>query len=78
MLGAAQIANNALLNIGQLLKRISVSFQIISFRHISRELNAWVDSLSKEALVGSENLLILEEFNSGILILRASMPFYDQ
>lgn len=68
ILGAVQITNNALVNIGRLLKRISDTFQMISFKHIFREINVQAESLSKEPLVGSET------FDIGRIHLWKSYP----
>jgi hypothetical protein len=68
--------NLELQNIGTTLKVVSSSFQEIIFCHIFRELNAFVDHFSKEAINIKENMLSLD-FSDGELNSHKDLNLYE-
>jgi ribonuclease HI len=57
------LENLDLMALGQSLKSISALFHHFNYRHVYRDQNSTIDSLSKDALGLAENLMILEEFS---------------
>lgn len=53
--------------VGDLLKLVCSSFDFIAFIHIYRELDQEADYLSKEGQQLAEGVLVLDEFQKGIL-----------
>jgi hypothetical protein len=75
--GSIQLVNLDLQLLGQRLKLISTSFNHINFMHIFRELNSFVDILSKEALYLPKNQMVMEVFSDGELISKREGNFFQ-
>lgn len=77
MMEEAQLDNLALAQLVHLLKLISATSSQISYGDIYRELNSITNSLSKDALMLTENQLILEEFLDREVISNRDGIFHD-